>query len=190
MAIKLAVSGAHSTGKSTFLGKVKRILVGQGIEVAGVSNLAVECPLPILRDHTPESTLWIVASGIAQEIAASKDAEVVLVDRPVLDAWAYLKTATRWSQFDLRSPQIRTLKGAIAPWLEQYDYWYQTQLEESAPIGTGKDRDVDPEYRRHVAAQMIEAVHEFGCDPRELTFATLDEEAARIADEIVAKLRR
>jgi hypothetical protein len=85
--MKIAISGAHSTGKSTALKVAREHLERKGYAVRLVSGLAVKCPLPILRDHTPESSLWIAATGVSTEIECEAKSDIVLVDRPVIDAW-------------------------------------------------------------------------------------------------------
>ncbi|MGH3923755.1 MAG: AAA family ATPase, partial [Pseudonocardiaceae bacterium] len=95
-AVKIAVTGTHSTGKTTFLAALDRALTELGYAVAKVADLAEEAAergFPILHRHTPHSTLWIMARGIALELEAALWADVVLVDRPVPDALGYYHAA-------------------------------------------------------------------------------------------------
>jgi adenylylsulfate kinase-like enzyme len=72
--MKIAVTGTHSTGKTTFINAVREELQGQGYRVAVVSDLGEEAlnrGFPILYQHTPESTLWIMTTGIARELEAA-----------------------------------------------------------------------------------------------------------------------
>lgn len=86
MAVKIAIAGTHSTGKTTLLANVECKLLGRGLRVTRVGNLAVEakaCGFPILRHHTFTSTLWIMTRGISLELEAGLSSDIVLVDRPV-----------------------------------------------------------------------------------------------------------
>jgi AAA domain len=93
--MKIAISGTHSTGKSTALQSARDYLLNRGLDVAIVSDLAIKCPLPILRQHTPQSALWIAAQGVCSEIASASRSKIVLVDRPVIDAWGYMRAGAK-----------------------------------------------------------------------------------------------
>lgn len=94
--LTIAVTGAHSTGKSTFLAKLAHELRQHDIEVATAADLgeqAQQIGLPILHSHTYASTLWIMTRGISNEIATWPHADVLLIDRPVPDALGYYLAA-------------------------------------------------------------------------------------------------
>jgi hypothetical protein len=83
--VTIAVAGAHSTGKSTFLAKLARELCRRDLRVAIVGDLgeqAQRAGFPILAQHTWASTLWIITRGISNELAAWIGADIVLIDRP------------------------------------------------------------------------------------------------------------
>jgi len=94
--IKIGVTGTHSTGKSSFLRALAPALEQRGLKTATVSGLAKRAKdvgFPILAEHNFHSTLWIMAEGLRQEAEASLGSDVILVDRPVLDALGYLLAA-------------------------------------------------------------------------------------------------
>src|SRR5437899_994966 len=108
MAVKLAIAGSHSTGKTSLLQSVERVLRSEGYRVTRVSDLAVEARdhgFPILREHTSASTLWIMTRGITLELEAELNADVVLVDRPVADALGYLSAALKHRRSRLTEPE-------------------------------------------------------------------------------------
>lgn len=188
MSIKIAVGGAHSTGKSTFLRRIRSELNKLGLQHATVGDLATQCPLPILREHTIESTLWIVASGIAAEISASHQSQIVLVDRPVVDAWAYLKATAK--DFDLSTVAGLTLQCSIEHWMPSYDVVYQSQLNETIPIEDDKNRDLDAVYRKRVALEMEGAYKKFASNVRRLSLDNTDSELDVVLKEIERALQR
>ncbi|HEV7402652.1 MAG TPA: AAA family ATPase [Chthoniobacteraceae bacterium] len=113
MAIKLAISGTHSTGKTSLLQSVESVLRAEGYRVARVSDLATEARdhgFPILREHTFASTLWIMTRGITLELEAELNADVVLVDRPVADAMGYFSAALKHRGSSLNEPEERYLR--------------------------------------------------------------------------------
>ncbi len=97
--MKIAVAGTHSTGKTTFLTRLRHLLETAGYQVASVAvpvAAARDHGFPILREQTAATTLWIITTAIAAELAAARRADVVLVDRPVTDALAYHLAAHAW----------------------------------------------------------------------------------------------
>jgi nicotinamide riboside kinase len=182
--VKIAVGGAHSTGKTTFLRQLEAALYSRKVSCKVVGDLAVKCPLPILKEHTVESTLWIVATGIAEEIAAAYKSQVVLVDRPVVDAWAYLMAGKNGATASLTSPTAMTLQNAIREWLPTYRVIYQSALDENVPIQDDKNRLLDPSYRAEVARQMELAYKGFKVPSRTLSLDNADSEIDSALREI------
>jgi len=161
MAITLAVSGTHSTGKTTLLDSVTAVLHANGHSVKRVRDIAMEAKkqgFPILRDHTFSSTLWIMARGIALELQAGLKADFVLVDRPVVDALGYLIAALEYRHEDLSARHMSYLRSIVGNHVHQYNYIFKTQIDPSKVIDTDKPRDVDPAFRMS-AAQGID--HDF-----------------------------
>lgn len=180
--LKIAVGGAHSTGKSTFIRGVHRALQDRGVESCIVTDLAVRCPLPILRQHTVESTLWIVTTGIAEEIAACHRSPVVLVDRPVIDAWAYLMAVGGSEAALPNSPATATLRTAVLNWLPSYSLLYRSEIDVNIAIENDKSRDLDPLYRAEVGRQMLSAYETFGMKSRVLNSTNADSELLHVVE--------
>lgn len=83
--VRIGVTGTHSTGKTVMLQRIEMELRAQGIAVARTGHLAKRAAaigLPKMQNHTTASTEWIIAQGIADEIAAGQDVHVLLCDRP------------------------------------------------------------------------------------------------------------
>jgi hypothetical protein len=176
--MKIAISGTHSTGKSTALNLVRAYLEQAGYKVRLVSDLAVKCPLPILRDHTSESSLWIAVTGVSAEIECQASADVVLVDRPVIDAWGYLKAASKTP--DPNSSAYRSLESPIRDWMPSYDVVFSTRLDPFIPIQSAKGRDLDEAYRAEVASNIREAYVHFGVKTEDVTSESAKELSIRV----------
>ena len=164
--LKIAFSGSHSTGKTTLINEIKTKLPIK--DFGYVSDIASECPLPILREHTIYSTLWITCRNISDEIALSHKYTLTLVDRPVLDAWAYYAAAlyinskkTEYDNLYNRKSNIM-LYNIINEWLPSYDYIYQTEINQNIKINPEKNRDTDEEYRTIVGNECKKAIEFFG----------------------------
>jgi molybdopterin-guanine dinucleotide biosynthesis protein len=187
--LKIAVSGAHSTGKSTFLTKLKAALQAQGVSCLTVSDLATKCRLPILEEHTIESTLWIVASGIAGEISAAHESRIALVDRPVVDAWAYLMAGKNASTLSKSSAGATTLRNIIRDWSPTYDIIFHTVLDENIAVEDNKGRVLDAGYRSKVASEMNLAYGEFSVQGRPLTSSNAPSELEWALQQVSERVR-
>ena len=141
---KIAVAGTHSTGKTTFLKGLEERLISAGHAVAYVHGSAAEAQdlgFPILKNHTFESTAWLVGQAIRLETAATLTADVILIDRPVPDAFGYLIAALRMTHRSIDQARLGRLEAICRAWTQEYDLVFATQLDESIPIGPDRDRD-------------------------------------------------
>lgn len=181
--IKIGISGSHSTGKTTFIKRLEKALNDKSIKFKTVCDLATICPLPILRNHTIESTLWIASKGITDEVETEYKFDVVIADRPILDCWAYFNAVCK-NRYEESNSKLQTLKSMISNWLPTYDIIYQTVINESIPIEDNKGRDLDIEYRKVIGAEMIEASRHYGITPKLLTSDNTDAELAFILIQI------
>ncbi|MGY2030246.1 AAA family ATPase [Nocardia gipuzkoensis] len=156
--VTVAVTGTHSTGKSTFLRQVAEQLHRDRVEVAVVADLgaeAMEHGLPLLQQHTWASTLWIVSRGMSLEAQAWTRADVVLVDRPVSDALGYYEAALDYRGGQPDPGNIDQLEQLVARHIRHYDLVLRTVLDPRIPLDLSKPRGTDLQFRsladRHVA---------------------------------------
>jgi nicotinamide riboside kinase len=160
--IKIAVAGAHSTGKTTFLSMLSTALIHEGRTVRRIGDLATEAQkagLPILREHTFASTTWIIAQGIAHEYAlAATSGVILLVDRPVADALGYLFAALEFRDDILPPDQMEFLDRVVAFHMRTYDYVIETVIDADLPITDDGARDMDWDYRIAVAKKITVAL--------------------------------
>ena len=183
MTIKLGVAGTHSTGKTSFLDALSESLQGKGLRVGRVTDVAREARdagFPILRDHTFESTLWIMTRCINKQLQLALANDVVLVDRPALDAVGYLWAAleTRGQRLSWREEQ--TLVTLAQQDAASYPRLFRTQLDPSIPLGPGRDPDLA--FRKSAAAHIATAFERL-----ELTYELPPPELVHVA-EIVGSI--
>ncbi len=181
--LKIGISGSHSTGKTTFIKRLEKALNYKSISFKTVSDLATICPLPILRKHTVESTLWIASKGITDEVETEYKFDVVIADRPILDCWAYFNAVCK-NRYEESNPKLQTLKSMISNWLPTYDIIYQTVINANIPIEDNKGRDLDIAYRNEIGTEMIEASKQFSITPKLLTTENTDTELEFILTQI------
>jgi len=185
--VKIGIAGPHSTGKTTTVEWVAERLQAAGWRTERVGDVAHLCPLPVLHRHTAQSTLWIVSTTVANEIAAARDSDVVLVDRAVFDAIAYYNAALahRREAPDAAAAAHQALMGLVSVWSESYDWTFRTRIDPALPILDDGVRDTDPHFRSGVATALDHAVTRFRPDTVELPYAPSD--SAELITELVLR---
>jgi hypothetical protein len=155
--IKMGVVGTHSTGKSSLICELGKKLIERGMRVSCVGDLAKQASqagFPILKNHTFESTLWIMSRGIAIELEASMMADVVLVDRAVPDALSYLFAALKFRRTDVSCDERKYLLDLAKHHAQTYSVICKTVLNPSIPLAPGRDPDMA--FRHAVASELDE----------------------------------
>lgn len=166
MAKYIAITGTHSTGKSTFVEQLTAIAAARGLRVETVKDNASECMAEgfgILKNHTFESTLWIMATVIRDEQRKSLNADLVIVDRPVSDAIGYLEAALAATGRSLRSEELSYLYELAKLHTPRYDLLFKSVLDESIPLGP--DRDPDLAFRKNVDFQICKVLSTLSVTP-------------------------
>ncbi|MGY4257688.1 thymidylate kinase [Bradyrhizobium sp. USDA 4516] len=184
--VKVAITGTHSTGKSTFLDELAGRLHDLDLKVTRIGDIpsaAARAGFPILRNHTFESTLWLIAECMRQEAAASLKHDIILVDRPVSDALGYLRAALQLSRRELPARRLNALLAIIEAHTPDYDVLIATQLDQNIPLGPG--RDTDDELRRSAAEHIELLTSKIAPSAPRLTLANrsdiLEETIARVS---------
>ncbi len=113
---KIAFIGSHSVRKTnavhSFAGAVGRS--GRSVEVG--REVVRFSPLGRNEGATPEAQLWAIMAQIQQELELRNQAEVLVVDRAVVDNFAYFLRVTGGDDpFDVK-PLVRR-------WSQTYDLY-------------------------------------------------------------------
>src|SRR5262245_9243849 len=137
--------GAHSTGKTTFMRQAEGELRAFDHQVTHVPDLGLECRsagFGILRDHTFASTLWIMTTGIKAELEAELTADVILVDRAVPDALAYLEAALETQSRCVSCGERKYLYDLARMHAARYSLLIRTTVDTSIAVAVGRDPDM------------------------------------------------
>ena len=187
--IKIGIAGTHSTGKSTFLATLASILEERGLRIGRINDLAKRAQdigFPILTEHTYESTLWIMAECLRQEAEASLRCDVILVDRPVLDALGYLQAALEVTGRTVRPRRLEELKAIARAHSAGYDLLVVTSLDHNVPHGAGRDQDLT---FREAAARHIDALmSDFAPSALRMTSTNASEIVAAASELVFSQL--
>ncbi|EJU9787786.1 AAA family ATPase [Vibrio vulnificus] len=178
MAKYIGIAGTHSTGKTTYFNELIKRARDMGIKAVRVGDFATDCRnvgLPILENHTFESTLWIIASVIKSEIEAGIDADLVLVDRPVVDALGYLNAALEIQGREISLEQREYLESLVKFHSKRYDLILQTELDETIELGEGRPKNM--EFRKLAAVNISATFNDL-----KIRYIPAQSETAKIAE--------
>lgn len=140
--LKVIVTGAYSTGKSTLVDALAMALLASGRTVAKVPDVARGSPVPLNAAQNADASLWLIATQVAREVeAAQGPEEVMLCDRGVPDVLAHdldLAASGGW---------VAPLRPFLDRWLSSYDLLLFARIDERIPIAADGLRVEDPAYR-------------------------------------------
>ncbi len=157
----IGITGSHSTGKTTFRNKIATSLRDLGYSVGEVEDLAISARdkgFPILKEHTFESTAWIISRCIQKELEACLKNDVVIVDRPVFDALGYFRVAEDHRKEKSEDWQIEYLNATVRSYSTRYNILFKKTIDPDIPLGEGRPTDL--QYREDVEININEAIQE------------------------------
>ena len=181
--MKIAISGTHSTGKSTFIEQLRTALGADRIGIVrDLATAARDHGFPILRDHTFSSTMWMMARGITLEQEAGLHHDLVVVDRPIMEPIAYLRAALKTQARTITEAQDACLHAVARSYAFTYAVLIKTVVDPTIPISAEKERDHDGAFRL-LADQEIHSLYErLGCKVVELRHGDVAARDALIQD--------
>jgi len=138
---KIAFIGSHSVRKTnavhSFAGAVGRS--GRSVEVG--REVVRFSPLGLNEGATPEAQLWAIMAQIRQELELRTQADVLVLDRAVIDNFAYFMRATGGEDpFDVR-PLVRN-------WCGTYDLF--VRLRPDTPLKADGVRSTNERFRNEI----------------------------------------
>lgn len=140
----VGVTGTHSTGKTTFCNELQQKLKTHDIAVAMVPSfgkLAVQLNIPVLHEHTYDSTIWFINKTIEAQAHTSNNSTVVLVDRPVIDAFAYWRAAIDHRRVPMCEVELAKLRDVVEQQIPIYNYLVATEIDQTIPIAPNRNND-------------------------------------------------
>jgi hypothetical protein len=149
--VRIGIVGTYSTGKTTLIRHIEMELRALGVTAlrsGGFGKRAASLGLPKMTDHTAASAEWIITAGVADELAATVRAEVVLADCAAPAALAYYTAALEHRGEPAPSETVNRLRTLVMSLSTPYDLLLATVLDPDEPL-TGT-RDHDPDFRRLV----------------------------------------
>jgi nicotinamide riboside kinase len=138
---KIAFIGSHAVRKTnavhSFAGAVGRS--GRSVEVG--REVVRFSPLGMNERATPEAQLWVIMAQIQQELELRNRADVLVLDRAVVDNFAYfLRVTNGQDPFDV-SP-------LVARWSTTYDLF--VRLRPDTPLLADGVRSTNQRFRNEI----------------------------------------
>ncbi len=138
---KIAFIGSHSVRKTnavhSFAGAVGRS--GRSVEVG--REVVRFSPLGLNEGATPEAQLWTLMTQIQQELELRTRADVLVLDRSVVDNFAYFLRATGGDDpFDV--------KPLVARWAQTYDLF--VRLRPDTALTADGVRSTNERFRNEI----------------------------------------
>lgn len=138
---KIAFIGSHSVRKTnavhSFAGAVGRS--GRSVEVG--REMVRFSPLGLNEGASPEAQLWVIMAQIREELELRNRADVLVLDRAVVDNFAYFLRATGGEDpFDV--------KPLVARWSKSYDMF--VRLCPDIPLRADGVRSTNERFRNDI----------------------------------------
>jgi nicotinamide riboside kinase len=138
---KIAFIGSHAVRKTnavhSFAGAVGRS--GRSVEVG--REVVRYSPLGMNERATPEAQLWVITTQIRQELELRSKADVLVLDRAVIDNFAYFLRATKGEDpFDVTP--------LVARWSSTYDLY--VRLRPDTPLVADGVRSTNERFRNEI----------------------------------------
>lgn len=113
---KIAFIGSHAVRKTNAVHSFASAVGRSGRSVEVGREVVRYSPLGINERATPEAQLWVIMSQIREELELRHRADVLVLDRAVVDNFAYYLRVTKGTDpFDLRP--------LVARWSATYDLY-------------------------------------------------------------------
>lgn len=175
-AVKILVTGAYGTGKTTLVLELVDAMTREGLRVAHVDEIPRRCPYALNQDQTPLASAWLIGEQIRCEVeAATVDVDVVICDRGLPDFISHT-TLLRPAE-DRERLMIASLVEVARAWSRTYELAFWATIDRNRRIQADGMRIDDPRYQAYLQEEIARAyeklsipVHEL---PRELGDRTI-----------------
>jgi PPOX class probable F420-dependent enzyme len=157
---KIAFIGSHGIRKSTAALAFGRTLEQAGLRVAYGPEVVRSSPLAINEAATGESQLWVLVSQVRQELELAPRADVLVLDRGVVDNYAYYLRATGGEDPFSIEPLVRA-------WSASYDL--VVRLLPDLALQADGVRSTSDAFREAIERILDERLAEFVSPDRTIT---------------------
>jgi nicotinamide riboside kinase len=138
--MKIALIGAHATGKTTRAYEIATSLKKMNFNVDVLGEVSRDCPFPINENTIPEAQKWILFTQYLREIEREKKYDYLICDRSLLDNYAYYVR-----KFGIS----KELEPFISNHILSYNYLFKVPINEEYLVSDGI-RSIDKKFQRDI----------------------------------------
>lgn len=147
---KVAFIGSHGIRKTTAVHAFANTMQRAGRSVEHGREVVRDNPLGMNESATGEAQLWVIVSQIQMELQLAPKAEVLVLDRGVMDNFAYYLRAAGGDPFDL--------EPLVAQWSKTYDM--VVRLRPDIDLRSDGIRSTSDAFRDEIEAILDERLPE------------------------------
>jgi len=156
--LKVLITGAFSTGKSTLVDRLASFLQRR-CSVAVAPDIARDCPFMLNRAQDENGTLWLLTRQISNELEISRDGpEVLLCDRGIPDILAHLEEARSRGAAGTRPDLLRPF---LIEWCKTYKLVLVSKIDVDIPPAADRLRLADAAFRSEMEALAHTVLEKF-----------------------------
>jgi nicotinamide riboside kinase len=164
--LKILVTGAFSTGKSTLVEYLASNLKERW-SVSVVPDVARQCPFALNRAQEEEGTMWLLAKQLSNELEISRNPpDVLLCDRGIPDIMSHLEEARKRGAAGVR-PDL--LKPFFKEWCKTYELVLVCKINPHIPTVPDQMRIPDQKFRAEMETFSNSVLAEFTPHARTLS---------------------
>jgi len=133
MGLKIGFTGTDSTGKSTVINKLAKLVSnGHTIKVLSIGDIARHSPYPVIEQQSIESSYWILKQVISSELTLQYETDVLICDRTVLDIWVFSMLSAINGLISHQA--LYLFSQEVRAWLRTYKVVFYGVIDNSIPV--------------------------------------------------------
>ncbi len=149
--MKIALIGAHATGKTTLAYGIATSLKKMNFNVDVLGEISRDCPFPVNENTTEKAQEWILFTQYIKEIERENKYDYLICDRSLLDNYAY---------YVRRFGEIKKLEPFILEHMKSYDYLFKVPIRKNYLKNDGF-RSIDKKFQKDIDKTVDELLMKF-----------------------------
>jgi nicotinamide riboside kinase len=149
--MKIALIGAHATGKTTLAYDIATSLKKMNFNVDVLGEVSRDCPFPINENTTIKAQSWILFTQYLREIEKEDKCDYLICDRSVLDNYAY---------YVRKFGRSEEMEPFILNHMKSYGYLFKIPIKEEYLTKDGI-RSIDKKFQKEIDENVDELLLRF-----------------------------
>ncbi len=158
---KVVVVGSHYVGKTTLCKELSEHFSQRGFKVEMLGEVARECPHLVNEDATLKAQSWILGEQkrMEKELAEKSGVHILLLDRGLIDNFAYWLRAARNN--NASEDSIKEKERKVFKYSRQYNAILFIQPFDGKKIEDDGFRSIDIEWRKEMHDRVDNVIKRF-----------------------------